>query len=224
MKSFCLALLLLTYSFAADSSSNSSRSNVTPTVIDDFSNLNTVEEFQKQAVVIITTFLNAINEVPNPTLCGDEDVLEEITLAARFARKAKIFFTEKSEYHQKLCSVYKSTRENREILTVRIFEEKSLEFKEKIENENDKKKLNIYDTYVPLRNQAVKDTLEALQSVSLTKSSFEWLMKFSYLVTEFAVKFRLLSNEYLVHSIRTNKALQNRAYELNFMITRPFKD
>lgn len=50
------------------------------------------------------------------------------------------------------------------------------------------------------------------------------IMKFSYLVTEFAVKFRLLSNEYLVHSIRTNKALQNRAYELNFMITRPFKD
>ena len=239
MKLFCLTLLLLTHAFASDSSKTSSKSDED----NFFSSLKTVEEIQEKAAAAITTFLNSIKEVPDSISYGDNCVylIEDISQAARLAQIALVFFPFGSEYHQKIKSVFESTTSSEVKLKKayvkmakrnkkqkeKALKEKSVEDKNNDRKERLKKKRELNDKYIPQRNQAVKDILEALQSISFPLSSYtwlnrpfyEWLIRLSNFVIEFASKFHL-GEDNLSDFTKTMHALMERKAQLDVLASK----
>ena len=216
MKFLCLVLLFLTHAFASDSSSISSKSGKTPTVRNTIFNLKTLEDIQKQAAEDIKALLTSIIKVPNPILGGNEGILNEISEAARFARRAKSYLPVGSKCRQKMHNVYVSAKSSRELLENPL---RKMSCKSKKINpyDNHNGRPRVYYTCVSRRNQAVKDILEALQSVNLTQSSYGWLMKFSTFVIDFAKQFNLLSEDILLDFSTTMRALRKRKKMLDVL-------
>ena len=211
-----LALLLFMHAYASDCSSKCFNSNEATTVNNDFSNLTSFGDIQQQTAVAIKALLSSTNGVSNRAPCCNLCVYKEILAAKAFARKTQKYLPLGSEYIQKLQNSHKSLRES--VMEMNnLLADNSNKYRPTDCSEKGSGKPMFYDTYAPRRVQAVVNILEALQSVSLTQSSFKWLIKFSTFVIEFATEFELLGENNLHDFNIAKHALIKRKEELDML-------